>query len=186
MVDWKKLNTELQADKERFYIILSGDKGFKSDNFVTAIVNDVVTPIRAAELFQLVSDKFLTTAKKDYKEIKVVTGDNSGTDNIAIDYAMHNDYDVLKYEADWEGKGNKAGFQRNEDMFTRVGGRAHKGAIIFWDGEDYMTRNLIYQAYNYCVPLRVYCYTAKRCLTAKEILQIQEDERAKQAKFMRV
>lgn len=183
MVDWKSLGKERQEDKERFYVVMSGDRGFKRTEFFRVIIDGYVTPTPAQEIFNLVSDKLLAKAKEKYKEIRVVVGDNYGADDIAMSYAMKQDFNVYKYEADWDSVGNKAGFERNEKMFTHVGRREHKAAILFWDGEDYMTRNLIYQAYNYCVPTRVYNYKKAKLLTQDEIKDIQLDERQNQMKF---
>lgn len=183
MVDWKKLGEEHNADKNRFYVVLSGDKAFKRDEYIVAVIGGNVVSTPAQDLFALVADKLLCKAKENYAEVRVIVGDNHSTDDIATTYAMHNDFDVYAYEADWEGKGSKAGFERNEQMFVHVGRREHKAAILFWDGEDYVTRNLIYQAYNYCVPVRVYNYKLKRLLTSQEVNDIQLDERQKQMKY---
>lgn len=185
MVDWKALNEKRQKDKECMYIIISGDKGFRRGEFFVTTFGDSISSMNTQDILKIVCDMVLCKAKDNYKELFIVSGDNTGVDDIAIEYAMANNCDVFKYEADWEGQGNKAGFERNERMFIKVGLCEHKGAILFWNGEDYMTRNLIYQAYNYCVPLRVYNYVSKRFLTQQEIIGIQLEEREKQIKFNR-
>jgi hypothetical protein len=183
MVDWKALGEERQEDKKRFYVVMSGDKAFKRTEFIHAVIGGYVTPTPAQEIFNLVADKLLVKAKANYKEIRVVIGDNNGADDIAMTYAIQQDFDIYKYEADWDNSGNKAAFERNEKMFVHVGRREHKAAIIFWDGEDYMTKNLIYQAYNYCVPIRVYNYRKARLLTQEEVTEVQLGERQNQMKF---
>jgi hypothetical protein len=186
MVDWKNLNEEMQLDKRRFYVVISGDKGFRRDDYIIAVIDDMVKTIPTQELLTISMDKLLTNAKENYDEIIVIVGDNNGADSLAEDYAISHNYNVFKYEADWESSGNKAGFERNEKMFLHVGRRSHKAAVLFWDGQDYMTRNLIYQAYNYCTPLRVWNYSEKRFLTQDEIKEIQYEERQRQAKYMKV
>lgn len=185
MVDWKKLRENIEADKHRFYILISGDKSLRYDSYVVAVLDGTVSPLDGRSLIKMVSDKVLSKAKKTYNEIKVITGDNSGTDSMAQEYALSNNHDVMLYEADWDSNGSKAGFMRNEDMFLCVGSKEHKGALLFWNGEDYMTRNLIYQAYRYGVPLRVYNYVLKRVLTEDEVKDIQYEENNKQMKYQK-
>jgi hypothetical protein len=182
-VDWKRLKQKRQEDSEVFYVVLSGDKDFKANDFMFTIVNDMVAPVPMQDIFSAFADKALSTAVTKYKQIKVITGDNHGADDIALTYAMAHDYDVFKYEADWDNEGSKAGFVRNEQMFFFVSIKQHKAALLFWDGVNYVTRNLIYQAYNFCIPIKVYNYKTKKWLTQEEIQRIQLEEQSKQQKY---
>ena len=59
------------------------------------------------------------------------------------------DYDDYIFEADWNTNGKKAGFIRNEDLFSFVGKRPNKGCILMWNGEDSITLHMIWLAYVY-------------------------------------
>lgn len=182
-MDWKGINEESYRDRNRFYLVVAGDKSFKPNNFTSVCVNGQVEVLEVKDFVCAWIDYFLTKSLQRGWGIKVVTGDNNGVDKIAITYAEEHDYDAYTFQANWDDIGKRAGYERNEDMFFFVGRRPHKGAILFWDGEDPYTLNLIYQAKLFSTPCRVYNYNLKRWLSKDEVTVIQSSEHKKREKY---
>ena len=184
-MDWERLSEELRADKNRFYLVLSGDKGFKSDDYFSMSVKGQIVMLSGYDVFKAFVLKLLANRISAGNEIRFVSGDNNGTDAMTESLASEMQLDVYKYVADWDKNGSKAGFVRNEEMFFKVGSKPNKGAILFWNGTDVYTRNLIFQAYIFGTPCRVYNYVTKRWLSTDEIEDIQFEERQKQINYKR-
>lgn len=183
MVDFKKVMEEKRLNEGKFFIVVSGDKTFTEDFLTFMPCNGTICPVTGKELLSAVLNQALSSViEKGYKII-FVTGDNKGADKLATDYAISKDIDVMRHEADWEGLGNRAGFKRNENMFFTMCNKPHKAVIVFWDGDNHYTRNLIYNAYLFSTPLKVYNYKDKRWLSQDEIVEIQIDEDTKQICF---
>lgn len=182
-VDFQRVMEERYKDKEIFYLILSGDKEFEQGGFTFMVVDEAVRPVFYEDLLSSVVDSMLDKVIKSGKKIVMVVGDNNGADHIAENYGNHKDYDVFKFIAHWDTVGKRAGYDRNEEMFFFIGRRPNKGAVLFWNGENLYTRNLIYQAYMFSTTVKVYNYVQKRWLSKDEIEAIQEEERKAQLQF---
>ncbi len=185
MINWKLLGEQSKLDEVQYYIIISGDKGFTADNFYMSAFGDSIESLPAQDIFNMYVQKMLNTVMTRYEKMFVVTGDNRGADTLATDWSLAHDIDVRRYEANWDDNGKRAGFLRNENMFSYVGLHKHKGCILFWDGTDNLTRNLIWLGDMYRVPIRVYNYRACRSLTKAEIEEIQAEERRVQMTYGR-
>lgn len=177
--------TELQKCPDRYYVIVSGDKEFKEDEFFITAFDDTVYPAPAQTILDAVLHKLLCNVVEQYDDICLIVGDNCGADRLALDWALQHDYDVRFYEADWDNDGKAAGFKRNENMFCFAARKDHRATIIFWDGDNYMTRNLIYMGVEYKIPMRVYNYKQKRMLTKLEIEGIFNLEKENKLKARR-
>lgn len=184
-IDWNKLGEERQRDKNRFYIIIDGDKEFNSETLIPLVVNDMVQMIDGETVLFEFTDRLLRKRVKDGFEIMVFTGDNNGVDQLAVKYANTRGYSISEYHANWDFNGNKAGYMRNSNMFSHVGMKPNNGAILFWDGENKYTRNLIYLGWECGVSLRVYNYKKKAWVSEKEVESIQMDERRVQLGYGR-
>lgn len=184
-IDWSKLGEERIKDKTRFYLIISGDKGFKPDDFITMASEESVQTVEAQEMVNAFTDRLLRTRLSDGFDILVKCGDNAGTDAMAASYAESKGYSLQRFTANWEGNGNRAGYMRNESLFSSIGLKEHKGGILFWNGEDPYTKNMIYLGWEFGISLRVYNYVEKRWLKKDEIEKIQNDERMVQLHYGR-
>lgn len=182
-MNWKKLNEERVADKNRFYLVLSGDKEWEPDGYSYLSVNGQVEAVLNYTVFKIFVLTLLKGRIEKGNEIRFVSGDNRGTDAMTEALACEMGIDVYRYIADWDTNGKKAGFVRNEEMFFSIGTKQNKGCILFWNGENNYTRNQIYQAYLFGAPCRVYNYVLKRWLTKEEIEGIQFQERQKQISY---
>lgn len=185
-IDWKLLEENRIKDKTRFYLIISGDKDFTQSSFVPVVVNEQVSLMEAQDVVARLTDGMLKSRVENKFEIIVNCGDNQGADLMANIYANSRQYECKTFKADWDNYGNKAGYLRNQSLFTHVGLHEHKGGVIFWDGEDSYTRNLIFLGWEYGVPLRVFNYKLKRWLKKDEIEEVQDQERRVQARYGRV
>ena len=176
-MDAKRLN------EGKFFVIVSGDKTFTEDFLTFMPCNGTICPVNGNELLNAVLNQVLSSVINKGYEITFVTGDNRGADKLATDYAMSKDFNVIRHEAKWDELGNRAGFKRNEDMFFTICNKPHRAAIVFWNGEDYYTLNLIYNAYLFGIPLKVYNYRDKCWISQDEISKIQINEDIKQINF---
>lgn len=184
-IDWAKLGEERQKDKTRFYVIIGGDKEFTHDTLIPVVVNDMVQMANGDEILFHFADRLLRKRVDEDYEIIVFCGDNNGVDQMAVRYANEKGYDLREYRANWDALGNKAGYERNSNMFTHIGLKPNKGGLIFWNGENAYTKNLIYLGWECGVSLRVYNYREKRWFTQDEIRDIQEEERRVQLSYGR-
>lgn len=184
-IDWNKLGEERRLDKNRFYLIITGDKEFTSSKFVPVVIDDKVQMVEAQEVLNSFTDRLLRTRIANGNEIIVQCGDNNGVDAMAEVYARERDYKLNKYIADWDNNGSRAGYIRNEKLFSSVGLKENKGGIIFWDGEDSYTKNLIYLGWEFGISLRVFNYSDKRWLNKEQIENVQFEERREQLKYGR-
>ena len=179
MIDFKALQESVEKDKTTTYCIVSGDKSFIEQKFLFLPVGDVVTAVSAKDVLFRACDILLKNQVGMGRSIVIMTSDNNGVDSMAVSYSTERNYDCIIVPTDWDGLGKRAGYLKNEEIMYQAGRRRHKAAILFWDGEDVMTRNLMYQAFCMGVPCRVYNYVDKKWLTQPEISDIQKDERYK-------
>lgn len=179
MVDFNELAKKNKAYEDTYYIVVSGDKEFVRDYLMFLPSNGSIKPFTSMDVINQTLDTVLSKVKERGLTIRIITGDNRGADASVINYAIAHDYDVDRYEADWDEYGNRAGFIRNENMFLVVSTKPHKAAMLYWDGHNHYTRNLIYNAYLQSTSIKVYNYALKRWMSQDEIRQVQllEDEK---------
>lgn len=179
-VDWNRLRNDMVTDQNKFYLILSGDKDFMEDDHIFISVNGQVAAVKIGDLVDDFVTRLISKRVEYGDEILIITGDNKGVDKIATSYGTEHDYDVYIYEAHWDEYGNKAGYMRNEEMFYKVCRRKNKACVLFWDGENKSTRNLIYLAATMNIRCKVYNYRRKNWLSQDEIEAIAIEERRNQ------
>ena len=183
MIDFTELQEKIRKQEDEFYLIISGDKEFKASNYYTVVMNGKVTPVSGEEMLKIVLDKITGDIKdKGYKAV-YITGDNSGVDSMAEDYINNKGDDIIVFQAKWEDLGNKAGYDRNEEMFFYIGTRKHRKAVLFWNGENPYTLNLIYQAYLFGTNVIVFDYVRRVWLSKEDIKSIQLAEHKKQQSY---
>ena len=85
--------------------------------------------------------EFLKRAVKDLNQPIdcIISGTARGADSLGERYAEENNLNILRFPADWETYGKKAGYMRNEKM-----GKVCDLALLFWDCKSAGTRNMIY------------------------------------------
>jgi hypothetical protein len=71
-------------------------------------------------------------------DLQILSGTANGADKLGEKYALERGYKVIKFPADWETYGKKAGYLRNKEM-AKVGDIL----IAFWDGKSKGTKHMI-------------------------------------------
>lgn len=84
-------------------LLIAGSREYDDYEFLEKAVRDLKTPI-------------------DY----IISGTARGADKLGERYAMENNIDIMKFPADWNSYGKKAGYIRNEQM-----GKTCDLALIF-------------------------------------------------------
>ncbi len=80
----------------------------------------------------------------------VFSGCARGADRLGERYAYEKHLSVIKFPADWERYGKRAGVIRNEEMAKNA-----DFCIVFWDGKSKGTKNMIDTAKRYNLRLIV-------------------------------
>ena len=183
MFDIAKLKERKKEYLNEYYILIGGDNTLSNESTLFLSSKGSVKTYSGMDLITETLDFLLQVIIERGLNIKIIVGDNKGTDKCVIDYARLRTYDLTQYEADWDAHGNSAGYKRNEKMFLHLANKPNKASIVFWDGSNRYTLNLIYNAYLFGIPIKVYNYNLKRWLTQDEIRSIQEEEDIKQFQY---
>lgn len=83
----------------------------------------------------------------------IISGLARGADMLGARYAQEREIPVLKFPADWECLGKRAGMVRNLQMLEVA-----DAVIAFWDGQSRGTAHTINEAKKRGLPLRVVRY----------------------------
>lgn len=70
--------------------------------------------------------------------LEIVSGGARGADSLGERYAKENGINIVRFQADWENQGKRAGIARNIDM-----GNYGDMLVAFWDGESRGTKHMI-------------------------------------------
>lgn len=105
---------------EKFHVIIAGTRTFDDYSLLESFV-----------------DKKLARVSADH-DIVVVSGAARGADRLGELYALNRGYEIMRFPADWEQFGKRAGYLRNTQMAE------HADALIaFWDGKSRGTQHMI-------------------------------------------
>lgn len=77
---------------------------------------------------------------QDDDKIIIIEGEAKGADTLAKKFAEENNFECIKFPANWELYGKRAGFIRNQQMANE--GKANY-LIAFWDWKSSGTKNII-------------------------------------------
>lgn len=102
---------------ERFQVIVAGSRGF--------------------------SDQALMDTKLDHyfaglKPTAIISGGARGADSMGEAYAKSRDIPVLRFPAQWDKYGRRAGYLRNAQMLEVA-----DALVAFWDGSSRGTKHMI-------------------------------------------
>lgn len=98
---------------KEFKICIAGSRSFNDYKFLVFVL-----------------DKLLLNIKDRY-EIVIISGTAKGADKLGEQYAEERNYKILRFPADWDLYGKKAGFIRNKEMAIIC-----DTCVIFWDGKS--------------------------------------------------
>jgi len=90
---------------------------------------------------------------RNLDNIEIVSGTAKGADKLGEIYASEKGYEIKRFPADWDNYGKAAGFLRNRDMAKYA-----DYLIAFWDGESRGTKNMIDEATDRGLKVRIIKY----------------------------
>lgn len=103
-------------------------------------------------------NKIIHDMNHEYKTITIISGMARGADMLGVRYATEHKYALLKFPADWETYGKRAGFVRNRQMLDYLKENQDNGMVIaFWDGNSSGTKHTIYTSREMKIP----CFVCK-------------------------
>jgi len=114
--------------------------------------------------YQLLSDTIMEflTDKDDIdivdnpSQVKFISGTARGADVLGEQFAYTWGYDVIRFPADWNNLGRRAGYIRNEEMAKFACENGNQGMLIaFWDGKSKGTKHMIDLANKYGLEVHV-------------------------------
>lgn len=185
MVNWADLNKARLERDSTLYLVLSGDKEFKRTSSLMMEVNGVTKAVSGAEVFNALVHRLIDKRLSEGYKIEVHCGGNAGTDDIATTWAKKNEYKCQTYIPNWDKVGASALYKSSEDMFLWAGIKPHKGCLLLWDGENKITKFMMFCSWQYDIPCRVWNYIKKTWLSQDEILDIQMSVRDEQLRYGR-
>ena len=87
---------------------------------------------------------------RDEQEIEIISGTARGADTLGEQYALKYGYKLVRYPADWNNYGRRAGYLRNANMARYAIMDSSLGILIaFWDGISRGTKSMIDLATQY-------------------------------------
>lgn len=124
----------------------------------------IVAGSRDFRNYQLLSDTIMEfLADKDDSDIvdnpsyvKFISGTARGADILGEQFAYTYGYDIVRFPADWDNLGKKAGYVRNAEMAKFAVEDGNYGVLIaFWDGKSKGTKYMIDLAKKYGLEVHV-------------------------------
>lgn len=112
----------------------------------------IVAGSRDFKDYQLLSDKIMgfledmddTHIIENPSQVKFISGTARGADTLGEQFAYTYGYDVMRFPADWDGLGKRAGYVRNAEMAKYAIADGNYGVLIaFWDGKSKGTKHII-------------------------------------------
>lgn len=182
LIDFKLLGQRRKEEENQFYLVIAGSRGFTYDGSQFYKCNGEDTLITNLEL----ADSIVVHGLGSHieKKIIIIQGGAKGADFVGHLIAQRHGWEEREYKANWQLHGKKAGYIRNEDMYTQASIRKNKASILFWDGESRGTRHDIFLGVCYGVPTICYNYVERRYLSQKEMKEIYEVVQAEQMRYL--
>lgn len=88
--------------------------------------------------------------------IKIVSGGARGADKFGEQFANEMGLEIVRFPADWNGLGKRAGYVRNAEMAKFAVADGNTGILIaFWDGVSKGTKHMIDLAERYGLKVHI-------------------------------
>ena len=103
-------------------------------------MNSVILGISGSRTFNnyITFSKYLNQKIKEFKISCIVTGNDRGTNQLAVRYAITNKIKYVILHPDWKRHGNYAGFIQNQELVNKS-----DLIICFWDFKSKGTEDTI-------------------------------------------
>lgn len=99
--------------------------------------------------YSLLKQSVDTIVKNFHNEnLTIISGTARGADTLGEQYAEEQHLSIRRFPADWDTYGKNAGPIRNAQMATYASEGAKGILIAFWDGKSKGTKNMINEASN--------------------------------------
>ena len=109
-------------------IIIAGSRDFNDYKLLKTSIRDILKNI----------------SLDDINKIKIISGTARGADQLGERFAKQFKLDVVKFPADWDRFGKRAGYIRNEEMAKYSVKDNNYGMLVaFWDGKSRGTKHMI-------------------------------------------
>lgn len=114
-------------------------------------------------LKQTMKEYFVSLMSRGYNVSKdsftIVSGTARGADKLGEQFALENGLKLVRFPANWDIYGKRAGYIRNKEMAKfAAGGDPHGVLFAFWDGESKGTKHMIDLAGEYGVVVHIKTY----------------------------
>lgn len=94
-----------------------------------------------------------------HDDMEIISGCTKGADTLGMRYAAAMKIPCIKFPADWDKFGKRAGLIRNEEMAKYSISDNSKGVLVaFWNGESRGTASMIKLAEKYGLEIHVIRY----------------------------
>lgn len=98
-------------------VIIAGSRDFNDYDKLKSVCNEVL---------------------KNFNDVEIVSGTAKGADELGIEYAEENNYQLVKFPAQWHRYRKRAGYIRNKQM-----AEYSDMLIAFWNGKSRGTKMMI-------------------------------------------
>lgn len=96
------------------------------------------------ELLVCVADQIISELNCHNETIQIISGGAVGADQLGERYAKQRGYRCMRFPADWNKYGRRAGYLRNLQMAEHaISDDSHGVLIALWDGESKGTGHMI-------------------------------------------
>ena len=121
-------------------IIIAGSRDFNDYKLLKTSMRDILKNI----------------SLDDINKIKIISGTARGADQLGERFAKQFKLEVVKFPADWNRFGKRAGYIRNEEMAKYSVKDDNYGMLVaFWDGKSRGTKHMIDLAKKHGVEIHV-------------------------------
>lgn len=111
------------------------------------------------ERLQAFVDETIQNIKHKYQTVTIISGMARGADMLGMQYAIQNEYKLLKFPAKWNTYGKQAGYIRNKQMLEYLKASPDNCMVIaFWDGLSHGTKHIIDNAKTMNIPCIIVSY----------------------------
>ena len=98
-------------------------------------------------------------SEDDKRRITIISGGAVGADTLGERYAKERGYSLIRFPANWDKYGKRAGYIRNAEMAKYAVADGSYGVLFaFWDEESRGTKNMIETAEKYGLEVNVVSY----------------------------
>lgn len=125
-------------------IIVAGSRGFNDYNLLT---DEIMSYL------EYMDDKNIV---ENPDQVKFISGTARGADVLGEQFAYNWGYEVVRFPADWDKLGKRAGYVRNAEMAKYAVADDNFGVLIaFWDGKSKGTKHMIDLAKRYGLEVHI-------------------------------